>query len=310
MNEKTYHKVALEYQLAQEYQKKVTESYKKTDKDTAKYYKEHAAELDTFEYEAYEVPVKTETKTDDDGNTVEPTEEETKAAEKKAKEGAAALEAAMKAGDTKKVAKLVEEYGCTDYSNRTYSSFSSYGFSEWLTNEKRKAGDIKTIKNETEATDDEDATLNGYYVVQFDKRYLDEYHGANFRNVLVKAEAATDKDGETKKDDDGNTVYDYDAAKTKAEELQKTWKKDGGDADALGALAEENSGDSKSNYNKGKYEDAQGYQLVYFEGYGEKYHWQDVSIDALQKEDYDKWYEDVEKDYEDKITTSFMYRFV
>ena len=154
--------------------------------------------------------------------------------------------------------------------------------------------------------------------------------------VMVQANA-----GLPHVDDDGNTVYDYDAAKKKAEELQKTWKKDGGDADALGALAEENSGDSTSNYNKGKYEkaskedvtdtlkawlfdekrkegdtallkdeDAQGYQLVYFEGYGEKYHWQDVSIAALQKEDYDKWYEKVEKTYDDKITTSFMYRFV
>lgn len=110
--------------------------------------------------------VKTETKTDKDGKTVEPTEKETKAAEKKAKEGAEKLEAALKAGDMKQVKKLVDEYGCTDYSNRTYSSFSSCGFSEWLTNEKRTAGDIKTIKNETEATDDKDATLNGYYVVR------------------------------------------------------------------------------------------------------------------------------------------------
>ncbi len=109
MNEKTYHKVALEYQLAQEYQKKVTESYEKTDKDADKYYKEHAAELDTFEYEAYEVPVKTATKTDKDGKTVEPTEKETKAAEKKAKEGAAALEAAIKAGATKKGGKMGKE---------------------------------------------------------------------------------------------------------------------------------------------------------------------------------------------------------
>ena len=287
------------------------------------------------------MPVKTETKTDKDGKTVDPTEEETKAAEKKAKEGAAKLQEAMKAGDTKQVKKLVEDYGCTDYSNRTYSSFSSCGFKDWLTSKDRKAGDIKTIKNETESSDGKTTTLNGYYVVQFNKRYLDEYHGANFRNILVKAEAATDEDGETKKDADGNTVYDYDAAKEKAEKLQQTWKKDGGDADALGALAEENSGDSTSNYNKGKYEkaskedvtdtlkawlfdekrkegdtallkdeDAQGYQLVYFEGYGEKYHWQDVSIDALQKEDYDKWYEKVEKTYDDKITTSFMYRFV
>ena len=164
--------------------------------------------------------------------------------------------------------------------------------------------------------------------------------GAGGSDTLFRI-TVTAEDGETKKDDDGNTVYDYDAAKEKAEKLQQTWKKDGGDADALGALAEENSGDSTSNYNKGKYEkaskedvtdtlkawlfdekrkegdtallkdeDAQGYQLVYFEGYGEKYHWQDVSIAALQKEDYDKWYEKVEKTYDDKITTSFMYRFV
>ena len=35
-----------------------------------------------------------------------------------------------------------------------------------------------------------------------------------------------------------------------------------------------------------------------------------ILVAALQKEDYDKWYEKVEKTYNDKITTSFMYRFV
>lgn len=342
MNEKIYQEIALEYQLAQEYQEKVTQSYEKTDKEINKYYKKHAAELDTFVYQAYEVPVKTETKTNEDGETVEPTEKETKAAEKKAKKGAEALEAALKANDEKKVQELVEEYDCTDYSNRTYSSFSSYGFSDWLTDDDRTNGDSTTIKDETEsAEEDEDATLNGYYVVRFDKRYLDEYHGATFRNILVTAEAAQDEDGETKTDKDGNTIYDYDAAKEEAETLQKTWKDNGGDADALGELAEENSDDSASYGNHGQYEnaskedvtdtlnawlfdeerkegdtallkdeDAQGYQLVYFESYSEKYYWQEVSRSALQQEDYDQWYEETEEGYEDTITTSFMYRFV
>lgn len=342
MNETTYREIALEYQLAQEYQEKVTKSYEKTDKEIEKYYQKHAAELDTFVYQAYEVPVQTESKTDENGETVEAMEKETKAAEKKAKEGAEALEAALKANDEKKVEALVEEYDCTDYSDRTYSAFSSYGFSDWLTDDDRANGDITTIKDETESTEEgEDATLNGYYVVRFDKRYLDEYHGATFRNILVTAEAEQDKDGEDKTDKDGNPIYDYDAAKKEAETLQKTWKDNGGDADALGELAEDNSDDSASNGYHGQYEnaskedvtdtlnawlfdetrkkgdtallkdeDAQGYQLVYFEGYSEKYHWQDVSESALQEEDYNKWHEKIAKGYEDTITTSFMYRFV
>lgn len=51
-----------------------------------------------------------------------------------------------------------------------------------------------------------------------------------------------------------------------------------------------------------------GYQLVFFEGYSEKYHWQDVSIDALQDEAYSDWYDGVAEDYKD--STTFMYRFV
>lgn len=341
MNKATYKKVALEYQLAQEYQEKVTKSYKKTDKDIQKYYKDHAAELDTFVYQAYQVPVKTETKTDKDGKQVEPTEKETKAAQDKAKKGAEALQAALEAKDEEKVKKLVEEYGCSDYSNQAYSSFSTYGFSDWLTKKDRKEGDVTTIKDETEATEDQEATLNGYYVARFDQRYLDEYRGATFRNLLVKAEAEQTEDDKTKTDADGNTVYDYDAAKKKAETLQAKWEKAGGDADAMAELAEDNSDDSTSNWNGGLYEsaaksdvtetlrawlfdeqrkagdtallkdeDAQGYQIVLFEAYGDKAHWQDVSEAALQQEDYNKWYEEVEKDYEDSISTSFMYRYV
>ena len=336
MNYNTYKKVITDNQLALEYEDKMKDSFEQSDKDVDAYYKEHSAELDEFEYQAYLVPVNTETKTDDEGNTEEPTEEEIKDAE--AKEGAEALKAALTEGDEDKVAELVEEYGASDYSNQTYDSFSGYDFSDWLTDKDRKAGDVTSIKYETEDSE-EKTTLNGYYVVRFEKRYLDEYHDANFRNILVTAEEAKDENDEAKTDEDDNTVYDYDAAKKTAEELQEKWQKAGGDSDAFAELTEENSADSMSSANGGLYENAAktdvsealkswlfdeerkegdyailkdedntGYQLVYFEGYSEKYHWQDVSIDALQEEAYSDWYDGVAEDYKD--STTFMYRFV
>ena len=338
MNYATYEKVITDYQLAQEYEKEMTESFEQSDEDVDAYYKEHSAELDNFEYQAYLVPVSTDTATDGDGDAEEPTEEETEAAEAKAKEGAEALKTALADKDEDKIADLVEEYGASDYSNQTYDSFSSYDFSDWLTDGDREAGDVTTVKYEAEDSEEE-TTLKGYYVVRFDKRYLDKYYNATFRNILVKAEAAKDEDGETKTDEDGSTVYDYDAAKETAEKLQKDWQDKGGDADAFADLTEENSGDSTSSSNGGLYENASktdvsealkswlfdeerkegdytilkdedntGYQLVSFEGYSEKYHWQEVCIDALQSEAYSDWYDGVAEDYKD--STTFMYRFV
>ncbi len=338
MNYNTYEKVVTNSQLAQEYETKVKESFDQTDKDVDNYYKEHKAELDTFEYEAYLVPVSTDSGTDADGNTEEPTEEETAVAETKAKKGAKALKEAMTAGDEDKIKDLVEEYGATDYSDQAYDSFSGYDFSDWLTDEKREAGDVTSVKYETEDSDEE-TVLNGYYVVRFEKRYLDKSRDATFRNILVKAEAAKDEKDEAVTEEDGSTVYDYDAAKKTVEDLQKKWQKNGGDADAFADLTEKNSGDTTSSTNGGLYEDAAkddvsdalktwlfdethkegdyailkdednvGYQLVYFESYSEKYHWQNVCIDALQNADYNDWYEGVAKDYKDSTTS--MYHFV
>ena len=338
MNYATYEKVITDNQLAQEYETKMKESFEQSDKDVDAYYKEHSAELDTFTYQAYLVPVSTEAGTDAEGNTEEPTEEETKAAKAEAKKGAKALETALADGNEDKVAELVEAYGATDYSNQAYDGFSSYDFSDWLTDKDRKAGDVTTVKYETEDAE-EKTTLNGYYVVRFEKRYLDKYRNAFFRNILVAAEAEKDEDDKAKTDGDGNTVYDYDAAKKTAEELQTKWQDNGGDGDAFGALAEDNSKDGASSGNGGLYEDVAktdvsealkrwlfdkerkagdhavlkdedntGDQLVYFEKYSENYHWQEVCISALQDEAYTEWYDGVAKDYKD--STTFMYRFV
>ena len=109
MNYATYEKVITDNQLAQEYETKMKESFEQSDKDVDAYYKEHSAELDTFTYQAYLVPVSTEAGTDAEGNTEEPTEEETKAAKAEAKKGAKALETALADGNEDKVAELVED---------------------------------------------------------------------------------------------------------------------------------------------------------------------------------------------------------
>lgn len=338
MNYATFEKVMTDSQLAQEYEKKMKKSFDQSDDDVNQYYDEHKAELDTFEYTAYLVPVSTDTGTDEDGNAVEATDEETAAAEAKAKKVAAALKKAMTEGNQDKIADVVEKYGATDYSNQTYENFSSYSFSDWLTNEKRETGDVTSMKYESKDSNEE-TTLNGYYVVQFEKRYLDKYHNANYRNILISAEAKTDENDQAVTDDEGNAVYDYDAAKKTAEELQKKWQDNGGDEDAFTDLVADNSGDDTSSGNSGLYEGAAktdvsdtvskwlfsekrkagdytilkdenntGYQLIYFVSYSEKYHWQDASISALQDAAYSDWYDGAAKNY--KESTTLMYRFV
>ena len=345
MNFSTFKKVLSQAKLAEEYETKKKESFEQSDKDINAYYKKHAAELDTFEYKAYMLSATPETKTDENGEAKEPTEKETKAAQKKAKEGADALQAALTAKDDKKAADLVQKYNASDSSNGEYSSFSSTPFSEWLTDKARKAGDVKVFKDESEGeTGDKDAkkTLNGYYVVRFDKRYLDEYHNANYRNLLVSAEKKSEEekesDVETPETQEA-TATDYKAAEKTAKDLLTKWEKNGGSEDAFAKLAEKESADENNKEDGGlnenvakndvnedtskwlfgdkrkegdhtilKDETNTGYQLLYFQSFNDRMHWQDASVSALQDEAYQKWYEGVEKNYKD--STTFMYRYV
>lgn len=338
MDYNTYKKLITDGQLAQEYEAKMKKSYNQTDKDVNQYYKQHKAQLDTFNYEAYLVPVSTGADANSTGNAKAATAQETAAAKATAKKGAEELKQAMADNDKAKIKKLVKTYSATDYSNQTYSNFSGYDFSAWLTNEKRKAGDVTSVKYETKDSS-ETATLNGYYVVRFEKRYLDQYRDATFRNILIKAAAEKTDSDQAKANSDENATYDYDTAKGKAEKLEAKWEKNGGDSNAFAALTKDNSGDTTSSDKGGLYENAsktdvsdalkawlfdktrkkgdhailkdeknQGYQLVYFESYSEKHHWQNVCISALQDADYNNWYDGVAKDYKDSIT--MMYRYV
>ena len=345
MNYSTFKKMLREAQLADEYQTEKTESFKQSDKDIKAYYKKHSAELDTFEYTAYMFSATPKTEQDEKGEAKEPTEKQTKEAQKKAKEGAAALQTALEEQDQDRIDEVVKEYGATDQSNQGYSSFSAAPFSDWLTDKDREQGDVKTFKDESEGEEkDAKKTLNGYYVVRFGKRYLDEYHNADYRNLLVSAEVKDEDAEDTEADSsadsaDEGTETDYEAAEKTAKKLEKQWQKDGGDVKSFGKLAEKKSADENNKEDGGLNEGASkdsvdeatakwlfdakrkegdhtilkdeantGYQILCFQSYSERMHWQDASVDALQQEAYSDWYEGMEKNY--KVSTTHMYRFV
>lgn len=187
MNYATYEKVITDNQLAQEYETKMKESFEQSDKDVDAYYKEHSAELDTFTYQAYLVPVSTEAGTDAEGNTEEPTEEETKGGQGRGEKGRKGLgdgPGRRERGQGRGVGGSVWAPPTT--ATRPTMASAAMISATGSTDKDRKAGDVTTVKYETEDAEEE-TTLNGYYVVRFEKRYLDKYRNASFRNILVTA---------------------------------------------------------------------------------------------------------------------------
>lgn len=85
--------------LADEYAQSKSDSFTYSDEDLETYYEENAASLDSYEYRyCYIYADIPESTTDEDGNTVEPTEEETQAAMDAASAEADAMVAEVQSG--------------------------------------------------------------------------------------------------------------------------------------------------------------------------------------------------------------------
>ena len=98
--------------LVNGYQSAYADSLGITDEDIQAYYEENASTLDTYDYRYIYLSGKAASTTDEDGNTVEPTEEETKAAMEAAKAKADAFVAAVNSSDDKETAfaELAPDY--------------------------------------------------------------------------------------------------------------------------------------------------------------------------------------------------------
>lgn len=222
--------------LASDYLKTQVTSVTHGDEDYATYYTENADTLDTYTFTQFVFQAYVPT-TDEEGNTIEMTDEEKSAALEQAKTEQKALaeelQAKLEAGEDAQA--LAEEYADQLYSssvsrNLVGSDLSST-YSEWMMDSSRQAGDI------TLAEYDSTSAYN-YYVVRFEGRQLDESLTADVRHILVAAEQ---DEGATEP-----TQEQYDAAYTEAEELLNQWKAGDATEDSFATLAQENSADSSS----------------------------------------------------------------
>lgn len=230
--------------LASDYLQSQVKTITHGEEDYETYYSENAASLDTYTYTQFVFQATVAT-TDEEGNTIEMTEEEKSAAleEAKAEKKALAeeLQAKLEAGEDAQA--LAEEYADQLYSSvisrkSTGSTLVTNGapYAQWMMDASRQTGDVTL----TEA--DYTSSFN-YYVVLLEGRQRDNTPAVDVRHILVAAEqdeSATEP-----------TQEQYDAAYAKAEELLNQWKAGEATEDSFATLAEENSADAGSASNGG-----------------------------------------------------------
>ncbi len=228
--------------LASDYAVSVQDSFTYTDEDYQAYYEEHADELDTLVLTTFTFRAQAQT-TDEEGNDLELTEEETAAALEKAKTQVQAqaqeLMDRLEAGEDPEA--LAEEYADAlsshSVSSETLGSSVNSAYSEWALDAGRQDGDVTLAEYES------GTTSYYYYVVRFENRYLDETPTANVRHILVAAEQDEGADEPTQEQ--------YDAAYAEAEELLAQWQAGEATEDSFAALATEHSADTGSAANGG-----------------------------------------------------------
>lgn len=198
--------------IATAYYRQVAESKEASEAEIQAYYDENTADYDSVDYRMTQIDAQipeAQTTTDADGNevTTEPTEEEIQAAMDEAKK--LADEALLTVGEngTETIGSL--------------SSGVSTVYREWLFDDARKEGDTTVI---------EDTVSHRYYVLMFEKRYLNESR----KTATIRAIMTTLGNGEA---------------------ILAEWAAAGGTEEAFTALVPSYSQDTYSNRSGGLYEE-------------------------------------------------------
>lgn len=233
MNKATYQKYMRESQLAYEFQTAYTEQLTYTDEQLDGYYAENKDTMDLFDYN-FAVFNANEDETKDSETLLKEAKDKADAVLGKVVSGVDFMEAAGEGEHAEG-----EEHEHIDaYEERAVSgAYLDASIAEWLQDEGRKAGDATVI---------EDADAMCCYVVEFMGRTRNEEVGGDVRHILVAAEQ---DEGAT-----APTEEQYEAAKTKAEELLEQWKNGDATEESFAALATAESADPGSAANGGLYE--------------------------------------------------------
>lgn len=209
----------------------------------------YGADRNTYDHVSYEVVSfsgAAESTTDDEGNTVEPIEEEAAAALEAAQDLAqTVLDGFQDGGDLEELAN--ENDGTySKNENGTYSAGSV--MSEWLYDSARKSGDASTLA---------DGTVQ--YVVVFHDRFRDENPTIDIRHILVSLGTGSIAEGEEGYEDQQAQLKAD--AHAKAEELLAQWQSGEATEDSFAALALKESADG-SKYDGGLYTEVYQGQMV------------------------------------------------
>ena len=269
------------------------------------------ADRNTYDHVSYEVVSisgAAESTADEDGNTVEPTEEDSAAALEAAQDAAEAILDGFRSGGD--LEELAEENDGTYSQNENGSYSAGSVMSEWLYDDARKPGDTGTVA---------DGTVQ--YVLVFHDRFRDENPTIDIRHILVPLGTGSIAEGEEGYEDEQAQLKAD--AHAKAEELLAQWQSGEATEDSFAALAMKESTDG-SKYDGGLYTEVYQGQMVtefndwcfdaarqpgdtgvvdtqygahvmYFSGVNLS-RWQSQAASNLRNEAYTAWEEDLVKD--------------
>ena len=271
----------------------------------------YQADTKTYDKASWEYVVVSgaaESTTDADGNTVQPTDEETEAAKAAAKETADKILAAYKAGTS--LESAAGNYEKASYYSSDSTTYYDGTTGNWLFDGARKSGDTAVLE-----------VGSSYYVALFHSCGREEYNTVDVRHILIQPESGT-----LSTDDEGYDAEQEElkaAARTKAEEILAEWKAGDATEDSFAKLAMEDSADG-SKYTGGLYtritkgqmveafndwcfdssrksgdtdvvDTTYGSHVMYFVG-TDLPAWAAAVTDNLQTEDTNKWNEELTKD--------------
>ncbi len=265
--EENYRQYVEDQQLANEFYNAHINEFSFTDKEIQAAYDADASEYDGVNFYGFYSSAST---TDEDGNTVEPTEEDIQAAKGEAN--------AM-------LASFDEEHENVNlYEDRNKSSVSS-GISEdaaeWLFDSARKAGDVQMFALEDGYT---------FYVLKYESRDDHNYDMANLKVIYIAKDADTAEDTAQDAEEDSETVPAADRYQAVLDSLSQDGSEE--NFDALASEYSENSTVETSNVTKSNgygdeatewifsnpaegdyksFETDSGYYVLLHKGYGENY---------------------------------------
>ena len=306
MSEKVYSAELMRMFQFDDYMNAHMDSLTYTDEQMEEIYAADPNSYDKVSYKAVMISGTAESTTNDDGETVEPTEEEIAIAKGAAKDAADKMLRDYKASSSSNLASLADAYGDgATYSENAAMAYSGDALTEWLFATERQSGDSAVIESGS-----------NYYVAVFNERYREEYETIDVRHILIQPAA-----GELSEDDEG--YEDEQAqlkadAKAQADDILAQWQAGEATEDTFAQLAMEHSVDG-SKYVGGLYtrvyqgqmvttfedwcfdssrqvgdtgivETPYGYHVMYFSGKNLPY-WQTMIASTLEDEEYGTWYE-------------------